>query len=330
MKALYAIIPIALIIIVVFAVTEWVGGQRFFAIVIPYAAMAIFIIGFFYRIIKWARAPVPFNIPAVTGQQKSLPWIKHSRIESPSSTAGVIGRMALEILLFRSLFRNSRAELKQVGKLIYGERKYLWLGGLAFHWSLFILLVRHLRLLTEPVPSFILFVQNLDGIFQLWLPTLFITDFIILIALTYLILRRFASPQVRYISLMSDYFAIFMIAAVVISGVLMRVYYRADIIAVKELARGVLTLQPLIPEGLGPTFYIHLSLASILLAYLPFSKIMHGAGVLLSPTRNLLNNSRRVRHVNPWNYAVKVHTYEEWEDEFRQQIKKAGLPLEKE
>jgi hypothetical protein len=33
--------------------------------------------------------------------------------------------------------------------------------------------------------------------------------------------------------------------------------------------------------------------------------------------------------VNPWNYPVKVHTYEEWEDEFRDKMKAAGLPVER-
>lgn len=163
MKALYAVFPIALAIFIVLAGVGWLGGQYLFAVLVPYAAMTVFVIGFFYRVIKWARAPVPFHIPAVAGQQKSLPWIKSGGFESPSGTAGVIGRLALEILLFRSLFRNDRAEIRRSQKLIFGGRKYLWLGGLAFHWSLFIILFRHLRLLTEPVPSLILFVQNLEG-----------------------------------------------------------------------------------------------------------------------------------------------------------------------
>jgi hypothetical protein len=53
------------------------------------------------------------------------------------------------------------------------------------------------------------------------------------------------------------------------------------------------------------------------------------AGIFLSPTRNLANNSRAKRHINPWNYEVRVHTYEEWEDEFREKMKSAGLPVEK-
>ena len=76
-------------------------------------------------------------------------------------------------------------------------------------------------------------------------------------------------------------------------------------------------------------FYIHLFILCVLIAYFPFSKLMHLAGVFLSPTRNLSNNSRMVRHVNPWNYPVKVHTYEEYEDEFREAMIEAGLPVEK-
>ena len=110
----------------------------------------------------------------------------------------------------------------------------------------------------------------------------------------------------------------------------MRLFYPVDIEGVKVLAMGALTFNPVIPDGVGLPFYIHIFLVSVLAAYFPFSKMMHAAGILLSPTRNLKNNSRLKRHVNPWDYPVKVHTYEEWEDEFREAIRKVGLPLEKE
>jgi len=312
MSAFYALLAVAILVLFVFIGVWGLGLYSLFAVIIPYAAIATFIIGFIYRVLKWARAPVPFHIPTVCGQQKSLPW------------------MALEVLLFRSLFRNERVELKRAEKLVYGGNKYLWLGGLAFHWSLLIILFRHSRFLLEPVPSVVLFVQNLDGIFQLAVPTLYITDFVILIALTYLFFRRVIYPQMRYISLPSDYFAVLLIFGVALSGVLMRLFFKVDIVAVKELAMGVLSFHPVIPEGIGLAFYIHLFLVSTLLAYFPFSKIMHSAGIFLSPTRNLKNNSRMQRHINPWDYQVKVHTYEEWEDEFREKIKAVGLPLEKE
>jgi nitrate reductase gamma subunit len=34
--------------------------------------------------------------------------------------------------------------------------------------------------------------------------------------------------------------------------------------------------------------------------------------------------------LNPWNAPLPVHTYAEYEDEFRERMREAGLPLEKE
>jgi nitrate reductase gamma subunit len=86
---------------------------------------------------------------------------------------------------------------------------------------------------------------------------------------------------------------------------------------------------PVVPETLSPLFYGHLFLVTVLLAYFPFSKLVHMAGVFLSPTRNLAGNNRAVRHVNPWDYPVKVHPYDEYEDEFREKMKAAGVPVER-
>jgi nitrate reductase gamma subunit len=81
---------------------------------------------------------------------------------------------------------------------------------------------------------------------------------------------------------------------------------------------------------IGAFFYVHLFLVSVLVAYSPFSKLMHAYGIFLSPTRNLKNDSRMRRHVNPWSYPVKVHTYQEYEDEFREAMIEAGIPVENE
>jgi len=53
---------------------------------------------------------------------KSMPWVKHAKLDNPSSTAGVVGRMALEVLLFRSLFRNTKMELYGGPKITYHWR----------------------------------------------------------------------------------------------------------------------------------------------------------------------------------------------------------------
>ncbi len=330
MSVWFSLFMVVLLVLLVVLGVGAIGLNYFFGVFIPYVAIALFIGGIIYRVVKWAKSPVPFHIPTTCGQQKTLPWIKANNLESPYNTLGVVARMALEVFFFRSLFRNTKIDLREGPKLAYGSAKWLWLAGLAFHWSFLFILIRHLRLFTEPVPFFVNLLNTLDGLFQIALPTLYITDAVILAAVTYLFLRRVVIPQVRYISLASDYFPLFLILGVVISGVLMRNFYKVDVVGVKELAMGLARFNPSIPEGLGLPFYTHLFLVSVLFAYFPFSKLMHMAGVFLSPTRNLANNSRMERHVNPWNYPVKVHTYEEYEDEFRDKMKAVGIPVEKE
>jgi nitrate reductase gamma subunit len=301
----------------------------FFAIVAPYACAVVFLTGLVYRVLLWARSSVPFRIPTTSGQQISLPWIKSGILESPHTKRGVVARMALEILLFRSLFRNTKVNLHEGPRLIYGEEKFLWLGALAFHWSMLIIILRHLRFVLEPVPGFVLGLQSLDGIFQVGTPVFFLTDAVFMVSLAYLLLRRLSNPQVRYISLLTDYLALGLLLGLAVTGIWMRYVAKEDVFAIKEFAMGLATFSPHVPENVGLPFYLHLFFLSALLAYFPYSKLMHMAGSFLSPTRNLANNNRMKRHVNSWDYPVKVHTYAEWEDEFRNKIKAAGLPLER-
>lgn len=305
------------------------GWYSLFGVVIPYAGFIIFLSGVVYRVVVWSRSPVPFRIPTTCGQQTSLPWIKRSPLESPPNTAGVIGRMALEVLLFRSLFRNTKVEF-QKERPVYGGAKWLWLAGLGFHWSFLIIILRHMRFFSEPVPWAVNFLSSLDGLFVIGIPTIYLTDAFLLVSVTYLFLRRVAIPQLRYLSLPSDYFPLLLILAIGLSGFFMRHVYKVDLLRVKDLALGLILFRPQIPEGIGMIFYLHLFLVSVLLAYFPMSKLVHMGGVFLSPTRNLANDSRMRRHVNPWNYPVKVHTYEEYEDEFREKMKAAGIPVDKE
>lgn len=298
-------------------------------VIIPYAAFVLFLAGFSYRIAKWAGVPVPFRIPTTCGQQNSLPWIRTAPLESPSGLWGVIGRMALEILLFRSLFRNTAVAIAG-GRPVYGSAKGLWFFGLTFHWSLLVIVLRHLRFFIEPITPWINGLSAADGFFEIGVPTLYLSDAAILAGITFLFLRRLILPQVRYISLFTDYFSLLLILGVVGTGLLMRHFFPADLLQVKNLALGWVTFSPVVPKGVGTLFYMHMCFVFTLMVFFPVGKLMHMGGVFLSPTRNLANDNRMKRHLNPWNAPVKVHTYEEYEDEFRDKMKLAGLPVEKE
>lgn len=331
MNALIALILVGLAIGVAWAGVGGADLRYLFGVVVPYAAISLFLIGLIAKVLAWAKAPVPFRIVTTTGQQKSHDWIERDRFEAPHSTWEVLVRMAMEILFFRSLFRNTRAELRDGPRLVYGTTKILWLFGLAFHWTFLVIFIRHFVYFAEPVPNWILMLQSLDGFFQIGLPVLYLTDLVFVAALTYLLFRRFLNPHVRYMSLVADYFPLLLILGIAITGVLMRYTpMRVDITDVKLLATSLVTFAPIIPDGLGTLFFVHLFLVSVLLIYFPTSKLMHMPGVFMSPTRNLANNSREKRHVNPWNPTVKTHTYEEWEDEFRVVMKAADMPVEKE
>jgi nitrate reductase gamma subunit len=334
---MFSLIAVIALFFIAWAGTA-VGLQVLFGIVIPYLALLVFLIGFAYKVVGWASSAVPFRITTTGGQQKSLPWIKPSKLDCPATKLQVVARMALEILTFRSLFRNTRMRLKDGSKLSYQLEIFLWAGALAFHYAFLTVLVRHLRFFTEPVPFFVTLVENIDSFFrveilypgiQFGLPGISLSSFLLLAAVAYLLARRLFIRQVRYISLASDYFPLFLIFGIALTGILMSYFAKIDVTAAKELTMGLVTFRPTIAEGVGTVFYIHLFFVSVLLAYFPFSKLMHLGGIFLSPTRNLSTDTRANRHVNPWNYPVPVHTYEEYEDEFRDKMIEVGLPVDK-
>jgi nitrate reductase gamma subunit len=335
---LYALLAVIALFLVAYVGTAVLGLKLIFGVLIPYLAVIVFIAGIVSKIMGWARSAVPFCIPTTCGQQKSLPWIQPNKIDCPSSTGAVVIRMILEVTCFRSLFRNTKMRLEEENRLTYKWEIWLWVFSLAFHYAFLVVIVRHLRLFIEPVPFFVRMLENLDSFFrvevlydaiQFGLPGIYLSGLVLLAAVTFLLLRRLFIPQVKYISLAADYFPLFLIFGIAFTGILMRYVTKIDVTAAKALAMGLVTLHPTAPSGIGGVFYVHLFFVSTLLAYFPFSKLMHAGGVFLSPTRNLAANSREKRHENPWNYPVPIHTYEEYEDEFREKMVDAGLPVDK-
>ena len=330
MGVMFSLLAVVVLILIAIAGAGLAGWRDLFGIWIPYAAVTVFIVGVIYRVITWARSAVPFRIPTTCGQQKTLPWIKSSKLDNPHNWLWVLGRMFLEVFFFRSLFRNTRSEVVDGPKILYSPTKWLWAAGMAFHWSFLIILIRHCKYFLEPVPSCLVTLQHLDGFFQIGLPIILATDAVLIAAVSFLLLRRLADQKVRYISLPADYFPLLLLLGIAFSGVLMRYFTKTDLVSVKALAIGLRNFNPVVSSEVGLVFLVHIFLVSTLLVYFPFSKLMHFAGVFMSPTRNLANNNRVQRHINPWNPEVKVHTYEEYEDEFRDLMKAAGLPVDKE
>jgi nitrate reductase gamma subunit len=188
--------------------------------------------------------------------------------------------MVREIVLFESLFK---------------ANLWIWLFGWMFHAALLLVLLRHLRYFTQPVWTWVLWVQPL-GIFA---------ALAMVAGLAGLWARRFLVERIRYISTPSDHLMLALLLLIALSGMVMKFVAHTDIVAVKIYFLGLMhfELQPLPAD---PALYVHLALVSALLLVFPFSKLLHAPGLLFSPTRNQADNPRESRHLAPW--AARMET----------------------
>jgi nitrate reductase gamma subunit len=331
-KYFYSFLAVLVLALIAWVGCDLLGLQVLFGVILPYIAVVAFFIGFFLRMMDWARSTVPFRIPTTAGQAKSLPWIKPNAIDSPFTTGGVVARVFLEVVTFRSLFRNTRMRVNPDGRISYDIELWLWIFALAFHYTFLVVILRHARFFLEPLPLPFEILEKIDTFVQIGQPIISMSSFALLGAVLFLFVRRVYLPNIRMISLASDFFPLFLIFGIAFTGIFMRYFAKIDVTAAKELTYGLVSFSlPSLAkmQEIGSIFYIHVFFVSVLLVYFPWSKLMHMGGIFLSPTRNMANNSRAVRHVNPWNYPVNVHTYEEYEDDFREKMIEAGLPVDK-
>jgi nitrate reductase gamma subunit len=109
-----------------------------------------------------------------------------------------------------------------------------------------------------------------------------------------LFLRRVFIPQVRYISLAADYFPLFLIMGYCPFRHFHALRCQSGYRCHQRTDHGTGDLQAYHTRRVGGLFFAHMFLVSILLAYFPFSKLMHLGGIFLSPTRNMTGNTRQV------------------------------------
>ena len=224
-----------------------------------YVATLILVGGIAYRIYDYARTPAPLKIPTTP---------------APTTTGGVVLRMLREVTLFESLFKANR---------------WIWLFGWMFHVALALVLARHLRYFTEPVWSWVAWIQPF-GLYA---------GLAMVAGLAGLWARRFVVPRIRYISTPSDHLMLALLLGIGISGLAMKFMSHTDIVATKAFALGLLFFdwQPLPAH---PLLYTHLFLVALLIAVFPYSKLLHAPGVFFSPGRNQSDNPRERRHLAPW------------------------------
>jgi nitrate reductase gamma subunit len=224
-----------------------------------YGAATVLVAGVGWRVYGYARTPAPLKIPTTP---------------APKTRAGVALRLVRETVFFESLFK---------------ANLWTWLFGWMFHAALAVVLVRHLRYFTEPVPGLVVFIQPFGAY----------AGFAMAAGLGGLWVRRFAVDRVRYISTASDHLMLALLVAIAASGLAMKYVAHTDIVAVKAFFLGLLVLQVReLPAD--PLLLLHLALVAALAIVFPFSKLLHAPGLFFSPSRNQPDDPREARHLAPW------------------------------
>jgi nitrate reductase gamma subunit len=237
-----------------------------FIIGLAYFAGVTFVLGLLWRLYSYLHTPMPW--PEAT-------------TPAPETEGGAVARVIGDVLLFPNLFKAD---------------KFLWAGAWVFHAALFVILLRHLRYLTYPVP----------GISIAMSPVALWTGYIFGIAALYLFWRRLALSRALYLSGLPDYFALILMGAIAGTGILIKYWMHVYLVDVKAFLLGLLTLHPVNPPQ-HPLFLIHFLLVLTLVIYFPFSKLLHAGGIFFSPTQNQPYQIQKSdkRYVNPWDFPVR-------------------------
>lgn len=188
---------------------------------------------------------------------------------APRSQLGIIGRLAMELFAFRALFRAD---------------KTTWLASLLFHYGLLFVLIMHARFLFERLPPLLIPFIVWSG----WAAGFMVVGLCILLA------RRVLVDRLRYISAPSDYMHLVLLIAIAFSGLSLKRVWPADTFAVGQILQGALTFQwQPVPDN--AVLWIHLLLVLILIIIFPISKLVHGLGILFSPTLNQRDTAAKPR-----------------------------------
>ena len=219
----------------------------------PYIAVIVLIAGTAYQIYRWSqRKPVPAHL---------------SLFPRPESRLGRLGDALVDMFTLKGLFKVDRL---------------LWAGGFVMHVGLLLLIVGHIRVVTdfyflwdwlgwgeEELHTFSLIAGALAGL-------LFMIPFL------YLLPRRWAG-SVKALSTPEDFFALGLLIAIGITGMHMRSVLEVDQHAMREFMQGLykFSWKP-VPESAGISFLWHFLLVQVLMIYFPFGKLMHTLGSILN------------------------------------------------
>ena len=224
-----------------------------FYYITPYIAVLVFFGGIAYRVYQWSRRPpVPAHL---------------SLYPRPRSRVGRLVDALVDLFTLRGLFR---------------VNKPLWIGGFMMHLGLLLILAGHVRVFTDYyfLWSLLRWGEEQQHTFSAVAGT--VAGLLFALPLLYLLGRRW-SGAVKWLSSPEDYFLLFLLIGIALTGFHMRLLRLVDIEELHRFFGGLATFrwQP-VPTTVGPAFIYHFAFVQLLMVYFPFSKLMHTIGSVLS------------------------------------------------
>lgn len=188
----------------------------------------------------------------------------------------------LFICLPDPFFYNSQTKpggLKSFLKSIFFPKAPSKIGALAnieamaLHAALVLVFLRHLRLLLNPVP---------DWIFMLY-PWGLWAGYLLPVLLGSRLLRRFKNAGLFWFSNYSDYLPLYLLLFTSATGVMTRLAFPTDLVAVKIAALNFFQFQDLPHAWPGGLFPLHFLCGLLVIAWFPFCKLGHFFSFVLNP-----------------------------------------------
>jgi respiratory nitrate reductase gamma subunit len=220
-----------------------VDAWSFFVYVIfPYITIGVLVGGLIYRIRCWWK----------------LPRAKAIIYPTVSGSLGTVKAVAGDILLFIKTFKGSKS---------------LWAMAYLFHVGLALVIVGHIRTVTEVSWLWNLFNLSEAGIEDASLILGSIAGTAMFAGALFLLVRRLI-PKWRLISVFQDYYLLALLLGIVVTGMSMRLFSTLEVAEIHHYARSVLTFRP--ESVMNNAYFLwHFFLAQALIIYFPFSKLVH-------------------------------------------------------
>jgi nitrate reductase gamma subunit len=219
----------------------------------PYIAVIVLLGGVAFQLYRWGKTS---SVPA------SL-----SLFPRPESTAGRIADALVDMFTLKGLFR---------------VNTLLWAGAFVMHVGLLLLILGHIRTVTDFYFLWDLLRWGEGELHTFSLVAGLSAGVIFLVPLFYLLFRRFGG-SVKWLSTPEDYFVLFLLMAIAVTGMHMRTVLQVDQQAIREFMQGLYKFRwKPVPDSAGVSFLWHFALVQLLMIYFPFGKLLHTIGSVFS------------------------------------------------